>query len=157
MQERKGSVFVVATANNVGSLPPEFLRAGRWDDIFFVNLPNRVEREEILRVMTDRYPKAAPVVADPDRIQELLDRCNDFTGSEIEECFVSSLYTAFADGERDANPDDVLQAMEDIVPLSVSMNLEIAALRDWGQKRARPASTEHKLELPTGAQIEFQN
>jgi len=156
MQERKGSVFVVATANNVGSLPPEFLRAGRWDDIFFVNLPNRVEREEILHVMAGRYPKAAPVVADPDRIQELLDTCNEFTGSEIEETFVSSLYTAFADNGRNVSPDDVLCAMEAIVPLNTSMNMEIAALREWGKTRARAASTEHKTERPEVTQIEFK-
>ena len=135
MQEKTSPVFVVATANDVTQLPPEFLRKGRFDELFFVDLPTRQEREAIWSIQIAKYarkPKAYNLGA-------LAIGSEDFTGAEIEQAFIEGLYEAFGKGRE---PDTVgLGAiLAKQVPLSRLMGEQIAALRQWAQGRARPAT-----------------
>ncbi len=144
MQEKTAPVFVVATANDVSQLPPELLRAGRWDSMFFVDLPNVEERQAIWTIQIRKHGRAP---ADYDAVQ--LARASDgLTGSEIEAVFVDSLYDAF---DRDTEPTDldIARVLTDFVPLSKTMAEQINALRTWATGRARfatsPAATERRL------------
>jgi len=135
MQEKKSPVFVVATANDVTQLPPEFLRKGRFDELFFVDLPTRQEREAIWSIQIAKYarkPKAYNLGA-------LAIGSDGFTGAEIEQAFIEGLYEAFPKGRE---PDTVgLGAiLAKQVPLSRLMGEQIAALRSWSIGRARPAT-----------------
>ena len=136
MQEKKSPVFVVATANDVAQLPPEFLRKGRFDELFFVDLPNQQEREAIWGVQIAKYgrkPKGYNLGA-------LAIGSDGFTGAEIEQAYIEGLYEAFHKGKE---PDTVgLGAiLAKQVPLSRLMGEQIAALRQWAQGRARPATS----------------
>jgi SpoVK/Ycf46/Vps4 family AAA+-type ATPase len=136
MQEKTAPVFVVATANDVSQLPPELLRAGRWDQMFFVDLPNLAEREAIWTIQIRKHGRNP---ADFDPVQ--LARASDgLTGSEIEAVFVESLYDAF---DRNAEPTDldIARVLTDFVPLSKTMAEQINALRAWSKGRARSATS----------------
>jgi SpoVK/Ycf46/Vps4 family AAA+-type ATPase len=144
MSEKTAPVFVVATANDVSQLPPELLRAGRWDSMFFVDLPNVDERQAIWTIQIRKHGRDP---ADFDPVQ--LARASDgLTGSEIEAVFVESLYDAF---DRDTEPTDldIAHVLTDFVPLSKTMAEQINALRAWATGRARfatsPAVTERRL------------
>lgn len=144
MQEKTAPVFVVATANDVSQLPPELLRAGRWDSMFFVDLPNVEERQAIWKIQIHKHGRNP---ADFDPVQ--LARASDgLTGSEIEAVFVDSLYDAF---DRNTEPTDldIARLLTDFVPLSKTMAEQISALRTWATGRARfatsPAVTERRL------------
>ncbi|MCZ6689451.1 MAG: AAA family ATPase [Planctomycetota bacterium] len=135
LQEKKKPVFVVATANNVKSLPPELLRKGRFDEIFFVDLPNQAEREGILEIhlkKRNRDPGEFPLA-------ELAREAEGFSGAELEEAIVSSMYSAFPEG-REINGEDIARALKETVPLSVLLREDIQALRSWASQRARSAS-----------------
>lgn len=131
MQERRGDVFVVATANDIQSLPPEFLRKGRFDEIFFVDLPDPDTRAEVFRIHLARRGK------DPDGfdLAALGAATEGFSGSEVEQVVVSGLYTAFA---ADGSVDDALLLGEVAAtrPLSVTMVEKIDAMRTWARGRA---------------------
>jgi hypothetical protein len=135
MQDRTSPVFVVATANDVSQLPPEFLRKGRFDELFFVDLPNSKEREAIWRIQIEKYGR------EPDtfELRQLVAQTKGFTGAEIEQAFKDSLFRGFADGHE---PNDllVMTAIGEQTPLSRLMKEEIAALRKWAKSRTRPAS-----------------
>ena len=136
MQEKKAPVFIIATANDVSQLPPEMLRKGRWDELFFVDLPNREEREAIWQIQISKYGR---VPKDFDFVQ--LARATDgLTGSEIEAVFVESLYQAFDDAKE---PTDFLIAkiLTEFVPLSKTMAEQISGLRNWAKGRARFATS----------------
>jgi hypothetical protein len=136
MQEKTAPVFVVATANDVTQLPAELLRAGRWDQMFFVDLPNQQEREAIWNIQIRKHGRNS---ADFDTVQ--LARASDgLTGSEIEAVFVESLYTGF---DRNAEPTDldIARVLTDFVPLSKTMAEQITGLRTWAKGRARLATT----------------
>ncbi len=137
MQERKGSVFVIATANDVRSLPPELLRKGRFDEMFFVDLPTQVEREEILRVTLKQF-KRNPDTLDVAAIARL---CQDFTGAEVAATVPDALFKAFSEGERDLSTEDLLMAAKSVVPLAKTAADKISALREWAKGRARPSSS----------------
>jgi len=131
MQDRRGDVFVVATANDIQSLPPEFLRKGRFGEIFFVDLPDGETRTEVFRIhLTARGHDPA----DFDLLM-LAEHATGFSGSEIEEVVVSALYTAFSGG---ASLDTEALAAEIAAtkPLSVTMSEKIAAMRQWAEGRA---------------------
>ena len=131
MQEKTKQVFVVATANDVSQLPPELLRKGRWDELFFVDLPNQTEREAIWKIQISKYGRDAK---DFDSVQ--LGRATEgLTGSEIEACFVEALYAGF---DQDQEPTDLLiaQGLNDFVPLSKLMTEQISGLRNWAKGRA---------------------
>lgn len=130
LQERAGDVFVVATANDVQRLPPEFLRKGRFDEVFFVDLPDAATRAEILRIhleARDQDPDAFP-------LESLSEAADGFSGSELEQAVVSVQYAAFADGGR-ITPDALTAEIARTRPLSVTMAEPIAALRAWARER----------------------
>ena len=136
MQEKKSPVFVVATANDVAQLPPEFLRKGRFDELFFVDLPNQEEREAIWGIQIGKYGRKAKGF----NLRALAIGADGFTGAEIEQAFIEGLYEAFGRGRE---PDTVgLGALlTKQIPLSRLMGEHIAALRQWAQGRARPATS----------------
>jgi SpoVK/Ycf46/Vps4 family AAA+-type ATPase len=131
MQEKKENVFVIATANDISKLPPELLRKGRFDEIFFVDLPDAATRAEILAVHLGKR----------DRPRERFDldalgaMAHGFSGAELEQVVVSALFTAFSE---DKELDDAFLAheIETTRPLSVTMSEKIDALRAWAQERA---------------------
>jgi hypothetical protein len=135
MQERTGSVFVVATANDVSALPPELTRKGRFDEIFFVDLPCEADRADILRVALAAKGRDA----DDGDLLEVARATRGFVGAEIAALVDSALFAAFADGQRTLLLSDLLAAVDETTPMSVSSEEKITALRKWSQGRARPA------------------
>ncbi len=135
MQEKKKLVFVAATANEIHMLPPELLRKGRFDEIFFVDLPSEADRAEIFRVHLQRRG------LDPDRfpITNLAKATSNFTGAEIEHVVVSAVYRAF-DEDRPVEPDDLYVALGNTVPLATTMAEKIKEIRRWADQRAVRAS-----------------
>jgi AAA+ superfamily predicted ATPase len=141
MQEKQTPVFVVATANDVQQLPPELLRKGRWDELFFVDIPNQEERQTIWSIQIEKHgrdPKDFDVV-------QLARATDGYTGSEIEAAFVESMFAAF---DRDQEPTDltISQVLTEFVPLSKLMGEQISALRTWAKGRARPATSQPSSE-----------
>lgn len=134
--DKTAPVFCVATANSIERLPPELLRKGRFDDIFFVDLPNVVERTEILRIHLSRRSRD-PGAFDLERLAK---QAEGFSGAEIEQAIISALFDAFDLG-REVRTAEILQAMQSSVPLSITMREELERLRHWAQDRARPASS----------------
>ncbi len=135
MQDKTKPVFLIATANDVSALPPEMLRKGRFDEIFFVDLPDLKEREQIISIhlaKRKREPKKFKVKA-------LAAAMKGFSGAEIEQVVVGALFCAF-DAGRELTPADILAEAKAIVPLSVMMHEEIDELRTWAEMRTRPAS-----------------
>ena len=136
MQEKIAPVFVVATANDVTKLPPEFLRMLRFDEMFFVDLPDAHERTQIWDIVIKRYGRRP---ADFDTV--VLSRAGgQFTGAEIEAVFIDALHEAYSDG-REPKATDILEAMSRCVPLAQLMDGEISALRHWAKGRAREAAS----------------
>jgi SpoVK/Ycf46/Vps4 family AAA+-type ATPase len=137
LQEKQSSVFVIATANSVGSLPPELLRKGRFDEIFFVDLPTASERGDIFEIHI-RKKKRDPSVFD---IGALVAASQGFSGSEIEQAVVSALYDAYEDGKAELDTARLVRSLEEIIPLSFTMKEGIDAMREWAGSRARLASS----------------
>jgi SpoVK/Ycf46/Vps4 family AAA+-type ATPase len=137
LQEKTAPVFVIATANNVHQLPPELLRKGRFDEIFFVDLPTREERKTIFDIHLKKK-KRDPGTLGID-LGKLVDAAPEFSGAEIEQAVISALYDAF-DGSHDLNTDGLLTSLREIVPLAVTMQEGIASMREWAKTRARLAS-----------------
>jgi len=135
LQEKQAPVFVVATANDVTQLPPELLRKGRFDEIFFVDLPTSRERSEIFSIHLAKR-KRDPALFD---IAAFAEASDGMSGAEIEEAVVSGLYAAFGEG-RELADEHILAALKESVPISVTMAEPIAELRLWAQKRARKAT-----------------
>ena len=136
LQEKESPVFVIATANNISHLPPELLRKGRLDEIFFVDLPCEMERETIFKIHLNRRGR------DPQKfnLKLLSQKTEGFSGAEIEQLVISALYNAFHIGE-DIKDEDILSAIESTVPLSKTMKENLDALREWAKDRACPASS----------------
>ena len=135
LQERQSRVFVVATANDVDRLPPELLRKGRFDEIFFVDLPEAAERRDILALHLARRDR------DPERfdLDQLATAAEGFSGSELEQAVVAGLYTAFAK-ETDLDHETLVAEIESAVPLSVTLAERVETLRLWARGRAVPAA-----------------
>ena len=136
MSEKTHPVFVVATANDVQALPPELLRKGRFDEIFFVDLPSTQERKEIFRVHLARRKLAANELS----LEKLALASGGFSGAEIEEVVVSAMFNVFYEKKKIAT-EDLLKSIEQTVPLSKTMSEDMDALRDWARGRARPATS----------------
>jgi SpoVK/Ycf46/Vps4 family AAA+-type ATPase len=134
MQDRPDGVFLVATANDVSALPPEFLRKGRFDEVFFVDLPGPEARRAVFEI------QLAARRHDPARfdLDHLAAATDGFSGAEIEAVVVGALYRAFA-ASADLTTADLLAEAAAVVPLSVSRAEEISALRAWAAERAVPA------------------
>jgi len=135
LQEKTKPVFVVATANNIKTLPPELLRKGRFDEIFFVDLPNLEERKEIFAIHLKKR-KRNPENFD---IEILARESENFSGAEIEQVIISSLFDAFVEN-RDITTDDIIKNIKKTVPLAITMKESIEELREWAKNRTVPAS-----------------
>jgi ATP-dependent 26S proteasome regulatory subunit len=135
MQDRKAPVFVAATCNNVTALPPELIRKGRFDELFFVDLPNQAERKAILAIQLARR-KHNPAEFDLEQIARAAD---GYSGAEIDAALQSAMYRSFAD-KQSLTTQSLLQALAVTVPLSTTRAEEIEALREWARSRAVPAS-----------------
>ena len=135
MQEKKSPVFVMATANRVERLPGEFLRKGRFDEIFFVDLPSSAERQDIFRI---HLGKRRSEINRFD-LEQLTKVSDGFSGAEIEQAIIAAMYDAFAQ-DREFTQLDIIAAIKATLPLSRTMTEQVTALRDWARQRARPAS-----------------
>lgn len=142
MQEKTSPVFVVATANNINLLPPELLRKGRFDEIFFVDLPSQEERKNIFKIHLNKRSRKYEALA----LEALARESDGFNGAEIEECVKEAMFDAYV-----SNPDNpqlttkfLIDTIKRTVPLSVTMKEQITALRMWAKTRAQNASTEYK-------------
>jgi SpoVK/Ycf46/Vps4 family AAA+-type ATPase len=136
MQEKTSPVFVMATANRVERLPGEFLRKGRFDEIFFVDLPSSDERKEIFRI---HLSKRREDISRFD-LDQLVMVCDGFSGAEIEQALVAAMYEAFAQ-DREFTQLDIIASIRATLPLSKTMHEQVTALRDWARQRARPAAS----------------
>jgi hypothetical protein len=135
MQDRKPAVFVAATCNNVTVLPPELIRKGRFDELFFVDLPSAAERKQIFSIQLSRR-KRNPADYDLDRLAVA---AKGFSGAEIESAVQTALYAAFA-RKQELKNEDLLTALSSTVPLSITRAEEIGELRAWAKARAVWAS-----------------
>ena len=142
LSEKTAPVFVVATANDISHLPPELLRKGRLDEIFFVDLPDPQERAEVFRIHLRKRGRDDSAF-DLNRLAEL---STDFSGAEIEEAINSALYDAFY-GKEALTTGHVLKALGETVPLARTMDEQISQLRRWAEGRARNASVARQLPL----------
>lgn len=134
MQERAAAVFLVATANDIDALPPELLRKGRFDEIFFVDLPQRETRRDIFAIHLKKR-RRDPAMFDLDR---LADVASGFSGAEIEQVVVAALYDAYSAGV-DLATEHIERAIQTSPPLSITMAERVEALRAWAEGRCVPA------------------
>lgn len=150
MQEKTSPVFVVATANNINLLPPELLRKGRFDEIFFVDLPNEEERKKIFEIHLAKKNQNSQSFP----MEMLSKKTEGFNGAEIEECIKEAMFAAYV--ETPENPIlkaiHIVDAINKTVPLSTTMKEQISALRQWASTRAKNASVEisviQRKEMP---------
>lgn len=140
MQEHTTPIFVVATANAIENLPPELLRRGRFDELFFIDLPNFHERKHIYRIHLSRRG------CNPEdyNIEELSDKTEGYSGAEIEQIVNSAVIDAYT---RDCLPTqkDLLDTADLIVPLSITMEEKVFNLREWAKSRCRPATPDSRI------------
>jgi SpoVK/Ycf46/Vps4 family AAA+-type ATPase len=142
LQEKQSAVFVIATANDVSMLPPELLRKGRFDEIFFVDMPTMDERKDILRIHLEKKKRAFT----EDDLDALALATRDFSGAELEQVVVAALYDAFFENGAELTRERLLTSSSEVIPLALTMKEKIDGLRDWARSRARSASG-----LPIGA------
>ncbi|MEQ9379779.1 MAG: AAA family ATPase [Pirellulales bacterium] len=151
LSDKTTPVFVIATANDISQLPPELLRKGRLDEIFFVDLPSHHERTEIYRIhLTKRH-------RDPGEfdLEALASATEGFNGAEIEETIIAGLFDAFS-CQSELNTEILKSAIRETVPLSKTMSEELNSLRTWSAGRARPASGDATPTVAEGhRKIEF--
>lgn len=140
LQERTRPVFVVATANDVSQLPPELLRRGRFDELFFVDLPDIEARERIIALHLRRRGKALSA----ESVRVVADQCLHFSGAELEQVVLSGMQRAFSMG-RDVTEGDLRRAARELVPLYRTYEEQIKQLREWSRGRARLAGREGTL------------
>lgn len=153
MQEKTAPVFVVATANNINQLPPELLRKGRFDEIFFVDLPSQKEKENIFSIHLQKNRQNVSSFA----LDILAQKAKGFNGAEIEECVKEAMFTAYVESqESNIAPKlqmiHILDAIKNTVPLSKTMEKQITDLRKFAVSRAKNASKEivleNRMEMP---------
>jgi SpoVK/Ycf46/Vps4 family AAA+-type ATPase len=145
MQDKQAPVFVAATCNNVTVLPPELIRKGRFDELFFVDLPNQAERAQIFAIQLRRR-KRNPADFD---LKAVAAAAQGFSGAEIDALVQTALYAAFAHN-TDLNTQMLVDAVKGTVPLSTTRAEDIAALRAWAVQRAVPAAVLEKLGQSAG-------
>ena len=130
MAERKSPVFIVATSNDISRLPPELVRKGRLDEIFFVDLPNQVDRETIITIHLEKRD----IELDAKSIALLAEASEGFTGAEIEQAIVSALYSARSN-KQTVDSTHILTSIHNTVPISVTRSEDIQRLRHWAKER----------------------
>jgi len=134
MQEHREPVFLVATANDISALPPELMRKGRFDEIFFVDLPGEEARRAIVRIHLERRGRDTSAFD----IDAIVRAAEGYSGAEIEQGIIGALHAAFAE-RRDLATEDVVRALAESPPLSVTMREEVERLRAWAKGRCVPA------------------
>jgi SpoVK/Ycf46/Vps4 family AAA+-type ATPase len=139
MQDRKAPVFVAATCNDVTALPPELIRKGRFDELFFVDLPNQAARKQIFSIQLARR-KRTPADFDLDQVGAA---AKGYSGAEINAAVQTALYAAYSE-KKPLNTQSLLEALAQTVPLSTTRAEEIDALREWAKTRAVPASASER-------------
>lgn len=137
MQDRKAPVFVAATCNNVTVLPPELIRKGRFDELFFVDLPNQAERKQIFSIQLAKR-KRNPAEFDLDKVAVA---SKGYSGAEIDAAVQGALYAAYSE-KKPVTTQLLIDALGQTVPLSTTRAEEIEALRQWARTRAVPASAQ---------------
>lgn len=137
MQECKKLVFVVATANDVSKLPSELLRRGRFDELFFVDLPSEIERQEIISLYVKKYIN---MELSENAVKQLVDTTDGFTGADLESSIRDVAYRLIADDELQYSDELIINSLKNVVPLSKTSPEKIEAIREWGRERAVPAS-----------------
>jgi SpoVK/Ycf46/Vps4 family AAA+-type ATPase len=135
MQDRKAPVFVAATCNNVTVLPPELIRKGRFDELFFVDLPNQAERKQVFSIQLAKR-KRNPEEFD---LEQVAAAAKGYSGAEIDAAVQGALYAAYSE-KKQVTTQSLTGALAQTVPLSITRAEEIAALREWARTRAVPAS-----------------
>lgn len=148
LQEKTEPVFVVATANDVSALPPELLRKGRFDEIFFIDLPNSEERAEIFSIHIKKRGRK-PLNFD---LEALVKASRDFSGAEIESAIISGMFDAF-DEKTELNTQFILNNLKVTVPLSKTMEEKITSMRDWAKNRARPTTSQTNQSITRGIEL----
>ncbi|BDG09439.1 AAA family ATPase [Anaeromyxobacter paludicola] len=143
LQEKTAPVFVVATANRIEAIPPELLRKGRFDEIFFIDLPAAAERRDIFGIHLGRRGRK-PEQFDLEKLAAL---SAGFSGAEVEQAVVSALYDAFAE-KVDLAQTHVERAVQETVPLATTMREEVERVREWARTRTRPASSAAAEAVP---------
>jgi ATP-dependent 26S proteasome regulatory subunit len=147
MQERENSeAFIVATSNDVSQLPPEILRKGRWDELFWVDLPTHRERIEVLKAALRTHNRAFAEETDWNGLATATDR---FTGAEIASLVPDAMFNAFADGGREVDANDIVRCARTVKPLAETAKEKITAMRAWSVGRARPATTPDGQDIAT--------
>ena len=150
MQDKTAPVFVIATANNISGLPPELLRKGRFDEIFFVDMPTQKERQEIFKVHLEKRLKDAEVsgkIQITDALcKKLAQMTEGLVGAEIEQIIIDSLYEAFFN-KRALTFEDLTSTIKNVVPLSVTQKEQIIALREWANVRAVAATKKSDMAM----------
>lgn len=149
LQEKTKPVFVVATANNISMLPPEMLRKGRFDEIFFVDLPTDSERKSIFKLHLNKMLRnsiSEEFDVSDELLKQLVDKTNGFVGSEIEQVVISAIFEAFSE-DRILRKEDLFHAIESTVPLSETQKEQIEKIREWAKKRAVPATINDVIDL----------
>jgi len=134
LQEKEKPVFVVATANDISALPSELLRKGRFDEIFFVDLPTEVEREEIFKIQLKKREQ----IPDDLNLKRLAQATDGFSGAEIEQAIISALYSVLSTSGK-LTTEVIEQEIRETKPLSVTMKERIQQLREWAKERTVPA------------------
>ncbi len=143
MQEKTHPVFVIATANNIDKLPPEFLRKGRFDEIFFVDLPTRTERKMIWDLHLNKRLKSPEVLGktqlDEGLFEGLSEITEGYSGAEIEQAVIAGLFDAFSE-KRAITEEDLAKSVKNMVPLSITQAEAIETIREWANVRAVAAT-----------------
>ncbi len=134
MQDQRSPIFIVATANNIAALPPELMRKGRFDEVFFVDLPTAAARKQVLSIHLRRR-KRDPAHYNLDKIAAAAD---GFSGAELEQLVISALYAAFAES-KELGDEHLLAEVKTTRPLSVLMGERVRELRGWAEGRCVPA------------------
>ncbi|HZZ85598.1 MAG TPA: AAA family ATPase [Anaeromyxobacteraceae bacterium] len=143
LQEKTAPVFVVATANRIEAIPPELLRKGRFDEIFFIDLPAAAERRDIFGIHLSRRGRKVEQFD----LSQLAALSVGFSGAEIEQAVVSALYDAFAE-QKDLAQGHVERAVKETVPLATTMREDVERVREWARTRTRPASAAPAEAVP---------
>lgn len=151
MQEKKAPVFIIATANDISLLPPELIRKGRFDEIFFTDLPTKRERAKIFELhihkRIDNSEISHGILVTPDLCNELAEMTKGYVGAEIEQIVVDALYEAFYNN-RGLRAEDIKKSISETVPISLTQKEQILAIREWAKDRAVLATSPEDMEEP---------
>jgi ATP-dependent 26S proteasome regulatory subunit len=152
LQEKEAPVFVVCTANDYSTIPPEFMRAGRLDEVFFVDLPTKTERKDIYKVLFKKHNRD-PLKFDIDSLASVTE---NYSGAEIEKSIVSALFEGFSDNKREITTKDVSMAVKSFKPLYDIRQEEFDEMRDWAKGRCVMANSDEE-DVSATKEKEYKN